>query len=201
MENFVKKFFAQSDFNREVFLLSSGRCVTATRVVQGGCDCIAAVPKWRRARCSEGWGGREVRCGVARKMFSFWVTRNRSGGVRRRVRLSTLELSGQNILPAAEAFFPVPRGGARWRRLHYCPTFLRGNARRAGQCGGEQHTGTSESATCPLELGPSSTTSVWPPGIAAFGRCHLYSLFARRPLIESGAAIFHAQAHFPTEPA
>src|SRR5215472_9054201 len=33
------------------------------------------------------------------------------------------------------------------------------------------------------------------PGIAAFGRRHLYSLFARRPLIESGAAIFHAQAH------
>ena len=37
--------------------------------------------------------------------------------------------------------------------------------------------------------------------IAGFGPGHLYSLFAFRPLIESGAAIFHAQAHFPTKPA
>ncbi len=37
--------------------------------------------------------------------------------------------------------------------------------------------------------------------IAGFGPGHLYSLFAFRPLIEPGAAIFHAQAHFPTKPA
>jgi hypothetical protein len=37
--------------------------------------------------------------------------------------------------------------------------------------------------------------------IAGFGPGHLYSLFAFRPLIESGAATFHAQAHFPTKPA
>jgi hypothetical protein len=37
--------------------------------------------------------------------------------------------------------------------------------------------------------------------IAGVGPSHLYSLFALRPLIESGAAIFHAQAHFPTKPA
>jgi hypothetical protein len=36
---------------------------------------------------------------------------------------------------------------------------------------------------------------------AGRGSAHLYSPFARRPLIESGAAIFHAQAHVPTEPA
>jgi hypothetical protein len=34
VENFAKKFFALTDFKREVFVLSSGECVTATRVVQ-----------------------------------------------------------------------------------------------------------------------------------------------------------------------
>jgi hypothetical protein len=35
-------------------------------------------------------------------------------------------------------------------------------------------------------------------GFAGLKAGHLYFWFASRPLIESGAAIFHAQAHFPT---
>jgi hypothetical protein len=36
VENFAKEFLARPKFEREVFVLSSGECVTATRVVQNG---------------------------------------------------------------------------------------------------------------------------------------------------------------------
>lgn len=48
MENFAKKNFAQSDFKREVFVLSSSECVTATWVVQKN----ALLPR----RCRSGVG-------------------------------------------------------------------------------------------------------------------------------------------------
>jgi hypothetical protein len=57
VENFAKKFFAPADFKREVFVLSSGECVTAAFVVQG----MRFMLHWRRTGAGQGVQGSEVR--------------------------------------------------------------------------------------------------------------------------------------------
>ena len=80
--------------------------------------------------------------------------------------------------------------------------------------GGPNNFSRAEGVLCVAESGLRSRSSIAPPNqrrrapvylrmnwFAARSLRHLYSWFVLRPLIESGAAIFHAQTHFPTQPA
>jgi hypothetical protein len=53
VENFAKEFFEQAKFEREVVVLSSGECVTATWLVQKIACARTRCRKWRWARFSQ----------------------------------------------------------------------------------------------------------------------------------------------------
>ena len=84
MENFAKEFFGQAKSEREVFVLSSGECVTATRVVHKQC----AVRKSREPACVAAFG-RAPRAWVkGRASANFFPARLRVSTCRIHVRLT-----------------------------------------------------------------------------------------------------------------